>query len=255
MVTMQSPHPNISDRHDGSFDPDQEKRRRVSVGSASLAVLAIALVVLSGSVAALEGGSGGSCDRKGKSGECKSYGEIWMDNSAEIRGEPVQLTTDIYLNTNFENMGARWVMFSVRNITWDGADPVRVSVDSFKTEHGEIITTREDRTENKVDLWVDVMDLPVGTPITIETTVGSTEKGAYMLETLVLAFDRGYDPIHDQSGTNVALFASTHLGVNQVTGSSGGLTSKFQNVPGVAPMVLVAAIGLAAVLLAGRRSQ
>ncbi len=252
---MQSPHPNISDGHDRSLDSKHKKGRRGYLASASLVAFAIALVVLSGSAAALEGGSGGSCDRKGKSGECKAYGEIWMDSSAEIRGEEVQLNTDVYLNTNFQDMGARWVMFSVRNITWDGSDPVLVSVDSFKTEHGDIITTREDRSDNKVDLWVDVMDLPVGTPITIETTVGSTEKGAYMLETLVLAFDRGYDPIQDQYGDNVALFASTHLGVNEVTGSSGGLTSKFQNVPGVAPALLVAAIGLAAVLLAGRRSQ
>lgn len=246
--------PNIFDVDDTRLAPRNKNGQRGSLAPRVFTIMVIAFVVLSG-VAVAQAGAAGDCERKGKSGECEAYGEIWMDSSAEIRGEPVQLQAEIYLHTNFDEMGARWVMFSVRNTTWDGSNPVLISVDSFKTEHGNIITTREDRTDNKVDLWVDVMDLPVGTPITIDMTVGSTERGAYNVETLVLAFDRGYDPIQDQYGNDVGLFAATHLGVNKASGSAGGLSSKVQNVPGVAPMALVAAVGLAAVLLAGRRNQ
>lgn len=247
----------------------KEKRpSRTSIGTgrnkggiiAVLIVIAVAaLLGLSGGAIALEAAQGGSaapqdCRKSGKNGECNQFGEIWMDTRKDVKGERVDLKTDIMLYTDFSDQNARWVMFSVRNISQELGHPVDVQLNSFRTEHGNVVTTREDYQDHRVDLWVDVLDLPVNTPITITMNVGSTERGAFDLETMVLAFDRGYDPIRMAGGKQASLFAYTTLSVTDETGSSGFI-SRVQNVPGFEAVAVLGALAAVAIALARGRSR
>lgn len=203
------------------------------------------------------GGSSSGCSEPEYNVQCTEFGSIRMDSQRDIRGERIDLTAWIYLNTAYEDRNARWLMFSVRNVTSDGTSPVTLEVVRFGTEHGDIVTSRvEQPTPNEVNLWVDVLDTPVGTPITIDMKVGSTERGAFRVETLVLAFDRGYAPMQTASG-DASLFSFTLLGVNEETsGASGaGQVSLFDGhkVPGLASLTILVAIGGVAAFLRRRR--
>jgi hypothetical protein len=234
---------------------DRPKRRRHGFAASITTLLVVVLLVLAGPALTLEPAQAQqACERSGKSGECQPWGEAWMPNRAEMRGDPVELTAEIYLTSDFQDLGARWVMFSVRNVTWDGTNPIDVRIDSFGTQYGTVITTREDYQPHQVDLWVDVMDLPVNDLIEIDMTINSAAKGAFLIETMIIVFDRGYEEIKTSGGDNVALFAATHLGVHEESGSgSGGLSSRLQNVPGPGLIAVVAALGLVAAVFHGRR--
>jgi hypothetical protein len=196
------------------------------------------------------------CSQPGKTIQCNAFGSIAMDTQRDIRGDPVDLTATIWLNTNYAPQGARWILFSVRNVTSDGASPVAISLVRFATASGEVVTTRVDHTQpNEVDLWVDVLDTPVNTTITLDFQVGSSERGAYRLEALVLAFDRGYATIQVNGG-QASLFASTLLGVNQQTGriAGAGAGSLLQGKKTPGPAVPALVLALAAVAALRRRA-
>src|SRR5581483_7906356 len=68
-------------------------------------------------------------------------------------------------------------------------------------------------------LWVDVLDTPINATIYLNLTAGSSQRGAFVLEVLVMPFDRGYTPIADAYGNPHSLYSFTLLGVNQETGN------------------------------------
>ncbi len=200
------------------------------------------------------------CRQSGYNMQCNEFGTIRMENTKDVKGEHVESTTYITLDTDFEEENARWVMFSLRNTT-PGGSPVEIQVDAFETnQSGDIITTRQIQDDpNEVELWVDTLDLPVDEEIRLEATVAVTELGAYQLETIVIPFDRAYDPIQTSGGERITLFSYTMLGVNDPTPSldadheNGGWLSTAQETP--APGIAIAAMLLGAAALTKRRFQ
>lgn len=195
------------------------------------------------------------CSETGKNVQCTEFGTISMDSQRDIRGQPIDVTASVTLHTAYADRGARWVMFSVRNVTDDGTNPVTISLTRFATDAGDVVTTRiEHEKTNELNLWVDVLDTPVGSPITLAMQVGATERGAYRLETLVMAFDRGYAPIKDSAGNDASLFSFTLLGVNKETAKSvpagSGSVLQGYKMPGfgVAPTLGVLAVATIALL-------
>lgn len=192
------------------------------------------------------------CEEDDKNKQCNDFGTISMDSRTDVRGKPVTVVTDIRLDTNYQDEGARWLLFSVRHTPEPGHDtsPVSINLKRFETPHGDIITTEVERSgPNEINLWVDVLDTPVDIPIQIEVEVGSSDRGAFSLETLVLPFDRGYEPIVDD-GMEASLFAFTMLSVNKETrstlsGEGKGLLDGHKT-PGLAvPAVLLVAVAVA----------
>ena len=189
--------------------------------------------------------------------QCAEMGVIKMDSQRDIRGEPIDVAVDIYLNSAYADAGARWFLFSVRNVESDGSNPVTLALTRFGTDAGDIVTTRvEHNTANEIDLWVDGLDLPVGQSIHLDLNVGCTERGAFRLETLVMAFDRGYEPIMDSAGNEASLFSFTLLGVNEETSAlkpEGGSIMDGRKLPGLAVSAIV--VALPAVALLWRRKH
>lgn len=219
------------------------------------ALAVLGLLAVAGSASAQD-----DCQESGKNIECNAFGRIAMENRERVKGEPVDVNASITLNTSYEDQGARWIMFSIRNVTDRGPSPVSVQLNTFSTDEGEIVTTRVDHEqENELNLWVDVLDLPVGEEITLDVTVGCTEEGAYAVETLVLAFDRGYDPIKNASGENVGLFSYTLLGVNEATeavsAANGDEPLGIRGVPGPTSLAAAGSVTIAAAALAGGRER
>lgn len=223
-------------------------RLRRSLGALFLLLALVASSALPG--AAARGDD--ECEEDGRNLQCNEFGTIGMDTRHDVRGKPVTVVTDITLETSYKDSGARWLLFSLRHDP-EGADssPVTIDLKRFETPHGEIITTEVERNgANEINLWVDVLDTPVGVPIQIEAEVGVTDRGAFVLETLVLPFDRGYEPVYDSEGEEASLFSSTLLGVNKETRSTHSGDGKGfldgQKTPGLAvPFVLLIAVALA----------
>ncbi len=220
---------------------------------------AIAAIILLGMVAfAQPAGAQSGCTEAGKNVQCTEFGSITMDSQRDIRGDPIDLTATITLNTAFGDHAARWLLFSVRNVTDDGSNPVTISLTHFSTYAGDVVTTRvEHPSANELNLWVDTLDAPVGTPITLDMKIGSTDRGAYRLEVLVMAFDRGYAPVQDSSGADASLFSFTLLGVNKetsgVTADGGGSLLDGHKMPGMEAGAALVAITLVAAVLVRRR--
>lgn len=193
------------------------------------------------------------CSSPGMNGQCTEFGAIAMEAQRDIRGEPIDLAASFTLATVYPEQGARWLLVSVRNVEADGSNPVTIDVVRFGSEHGEILTTRVERPgPNEVNLWAETLDVPVGSPITLDLRVGASERGAFRLETLVMAFDRGYAPVKDSLGNDASLFSYTLLGVNEETASVGGgddgsLLSG-NKVPGLGAGALFMALAAVAVL-------
>jgi PGF-CTERM protein len=220
--------------------PKPPTRRAGARPFAVLAVIA-ALTGLAAGGAVMTASAQSACTAPGMNAQCTSFGEIWMPSKRDINGESVVITTEITIYRSFEEHETRWIMFSMRNNTADGRNPVTVELREFSTPHGDIITSREEHKSNQVNLWVDILDLPVGTPITMTARVGSTDRGAFLFETLVMAFDRGYAPIMDEHGNQASLFSFTLLGVSKAS-SSGFIGS----IPGFSFLAAIAAAGAAA---------
>lgn len=220
-------------------------------------VFAVAVLglLISGSASAQDG----NCDASGKNIECNDLGRIEMDNREKVTGDPVDVNASITLDRNYEDQGARWIMFSIRNVTTEGPSPVSLRLNTFSTDEGEVVTTRVDHEDpNEINLWVDVLDLPVGEEITIDVTVGCTEEGAYAVETLVLVFDRGYDPVKNASGENVELFSYTLLGVNEATeelSAGGDSPLGIRDVPGASALATLGSIAVAVGTATWRRAR
>jgi len=222
-------------------------RNRKTCRNGGLAFAAFLLAMLAPAVQAQ------ACSEGGHNVQCSEMGTIRMDSVREIKGDPIQVTSEVTLNSNFKDHGARWFLFSVRNVTADGTNPIVIKVDSFAANGNPVVTSKQDIKSNEADYWVDVEDVPVGQPIHIDMTVGATDSGAFQLETLVMAFDRGYAPVTDSTGAQASLFSFTLLGVKQPTASMGaGPLSKGYSVPGLeAPAAVMACAAVA--LLARRR--
>ncbi len=195
------------------------------------------------------------CSAAGMNGQCTEFGSIAMESQRDIRGSAIDLSTTFTLNTVYADQGARWLLVSVRNVESDGSNPVTIEVVRLGSQYGDLLTTRvEQPGPNEVNLWAETLDTPVGTPITLELRVGATERGAFRIETLVMAFDRGYAPVKDAAGNDASLFSYTLLGVNKETGAAGdgdGSLLRGNKVPGLGAGTLVGA--LAAVAFLSRR--
>ena len=194
---------------------------------------------------------GSPCQEAGRNMQCTGFGTIEMDARHDVRGEPVRIAAQIQLHTAYADQGARWIMFSVRNPTTEADSPITVSLKGFATSFGNVVTTRVDQERpSELNLWVDVLDAPLDTPILLEFEVGATQRGAYGVEVLVIAFDRVYEPLQ-VDGRDASLFSSSLLAVNKETASAGGGGNVFdrgQAVPGVGWFV---ALGTLAVVAAG----
>jgi hypothetical protein len=220
-------------------------RRPLAAGALAFAVFLVATLVPAAQAQA--------CSESGHNVQCSEFGTIRMDSVREIKGDPIHVTSQVTLNTDFKSSGARWFLFSVRNVTADGTNPIMIKVDSFTADGANVVTSKVDQKSYESDFWVDVEDVPVGKQIAIEMTVGAGDAGAFQLETLVMAFDRGYAPITDSTGAEASLFSFTLLGVKSATADVGaGALSKGYTVPSLqVPAVL--AVSLAVAALARRR--
>ena len=197
------------------------------------------------------------CAVSGMNSQCTEFGTIRMDARRDIRGDPIDVTVQIELNTAYSDRGARWLMFSVRNVTTEGPSPVTIGLVKFSTSFGDIVTTRVEQPKpSELNLWVDALDQPIATPISLEVRIGATERGAFSLETLVLAFDRGYAPVQDDQGNDASLFSFTVLGVNKETpvtaAGDGSLLSKGNKLPALAALPAVGVLAVAAWILRRR---
>lgn len=205
----------------------------------------------------------GTCAPPGMSGQCNELGTILMDFQRDVQGSPIDVTARITLDNNHRDQ-ARAFLFSVRNVSGEAGSPVSVELKGFATTSGPVVTQKVERPgPHEVNLWVDVLDVPVGQPIDLTVTVGSSERGAYRLEVLVMPFDRAYMPLRSASGTDLSLFAFTLLGVNRETGdASTGATERGifdsnsvgRRLPGPEPAWALAVLGAAALVAARKRS-
>ena len=198
------------------------------------------------------------CSEAGRNVQCTEFGTIGMDTQRDIRGDPIDLAASIELNTAYTDQGARWVLVSVRSVDPDGSTPVTIDLQGFSSPHGDIVTTRvEQPSAGELNLWVDTLDMPVGTPVALDLSVGATERGAYNIETLVMAFDRGYAPLQDANGEDVSLFSSTLLGVNketaQVAGDGESMLER-RGLPGLGLVPVLAALAAVAAVAIRRRA-
>ncbi|MHB8633737.1 MAG: hypothetical protein ACYDBQ_07215 [Thermoplasmatota archaeon] len=227
-----------------------------------LVLLALPLLVMSAwSVAAQDPAAASpapaACQQPGQNMQCSAFGTISMPTQVDIRGQAVQVTAQITLTTNYGSQGARWLLFSIRNNTSPGPSPISLSLVQLATATGPLTVTRvQHDSPSQIDLWVDVLDTPVGTPISLTVQVGASDRGAFRLETLVMAFDRGYASLQQADGTPASLFSFTELGVNQEsstvgTPASGGSIFQGHKTPFLGEAAVIAVIGLAA--LVGRR--
>jgi hypothetical protein len=236
-----SPSPRTSDLR---RRPARGRPARLAAWTAALAVA----LLLGLSPAAAQGG----CSEDGRNMQCTGFGRISMESQRDIRGDPIDVAAAITLDTAYADQGARWLLFSVRNVEADGSNPVTIELDHFTSPYGDIVTTRVDHaTANELDLWVDILDTPVGAPIDLAVHVGATERGAFRLETLVMAFDRGYEPLKDSAGNDASLFSFTLLGVNKETGAvnpDGGSLAEGKKLPALGAVPLLSAVALLAVL-------
>lgn len=231
--------------------PQRQTGRRPTQAATWIGALGLAALLALTPVAAQDG-----CVQVDRNAQCTEFGTIAMDSQTSIRGQPVDLTADINLNTGYEDQGARWLLFSVRNIEADGSNPITIDLVRFSTAYGDIVTTRvEHATANELNLWVDILDTPVATPIALDLRIGATERGAFKLETLVMAFDRGYAPIVDSSGNEASLFSFTLVGVNDESGGThadGGSLFDGKKTPALGVLPLLAVLATLSVLLRRR---
>lgn len=194
-----------------------------------------------------------TCGEPGMNGQCTEFGSIAMESQRDVRGEPIDLTVSFTLNTAYAEQGSRWLLVSVRNAEEDGRDPVTIEMLRFASVHGDILTTRvEQPSASELNIWVETLDTPVGTPVSLDLRVGATERGAFQLETLVMAFDRGYAPVQDSVGNDASLFSFTLLGVNEETqavASDRGSLLRGNKVPGPEASLLVITLVALALLL------
>lgn len=196
------------------------------------------------------------CGMSGMNGQCTEFGSIAMESQRDIRGDAIDLAVTFTLNTAYADQGSRWLLVSVRNVETDGSNPVTIEMTSFASAYGDILTTRvEQPSPNELNLWVETLDTPVGTPITLDLSVGATERGAFQLETLVMAFDRGYAPVKDSLGNDASLFSFTLLGVNEETAgvsSDKGSLLRGNKVPGFEAVAVIGALVAVALVLKRR---
>lgn len=230
--------------------PASPPRRVLQRTAAASFALALATLMVASPVSAQE-----ACSGAGRNGQCTEFGTISMDSQRDIRGQTISVDIPIYLNTGYADQGTRWLLFSVRNVTSDGSNPVTIELTRFATASGNIVTTRvEHPSANELNLWVDILDTPVQIPISLDVRVGSTERGAFRLEALVMAFDRGYTPVRESSGAEASLFSFSLLGVNKETAkvnADGGSLFDGNKLP--APPLAAVLVALAAAALLVRR--
>src|SRR5687768_1897294 len=176
--------------------PRPSALRMNRAGSNPLRPPRLALVAILGALMLVPQTEAQTCREPGMNGQCSEFGAIVMDNQHSVRGEPVDVTATIVLNTVYEEQAARWILFSARSVEEDGGkSPVTIELVRLVSDHGDIVASQvEHPAPNELDVWVDTADVPVGTPLSFGLSVGSTERGAFRLEALVLAFDRAYTP-------------------------------------------------------------
>lgn len=189
------------------------------------------------------------CNEPRMNVECNAFGIIKMPSQEHIEGERIRIDVLVNLETNYVDQDARTILFSIRNVTDFEESPVTITLESFSSPDGEIFTERvEQNSPNELNIWVNTLDVPVGKDLTISVEVGVTERGAYNLETLVMPFDRGYEPMKDRSGEDVSLYSYTLLGVRDETGGldSDGAIGSLKKTPAPGIVFALAAIGIAA---------
>lgn len=224
--------------------PDRTHPPRRRAGAPALAALLLAALACAGTAQAES-----TCQEPGRNMQCSELGTIRMDNVREIRGSPIEVAVEVTLNSNFQEHGARWFLFSVRNLTGDGANPVTLKVTSFAAGGAPLTTNKVDERPSETALWVDAEDVPVGQPIRIDMSVGAAEAGAFQLEALVMPFDRGYSPITDSTGMEASLFSFTLLGVKSPSASvAAEALSDGYTVPSLQVPAALAVLGVAAAL-------
>ena len=230
--------------------PSSRPLRRLRLRVLASAIAACALLAL------VPGAQAQTCGQSGMNGQCTEFGSIAMESQRDIRGDAIGLTVTFTINTAYADQGSRWLLVSVRNVETDGSNPVTIEMTSFASAYGDILTTRvEQPSANELNLWVETLDTPVGTPITLDLSVGATERGAFQLETLVMAFDRGYAPVKDSAGNDASLFSFTLLGVNEETAavsSDKGSLLRGNKVPGLEAVAVIGALVAVALVIKRR---
>lgn len=218
------------------------------------ATVAILVLLALGPLAPGATAQGAACAPQGMSGECNELGRILMDFQREVQGAPIDVTVRTTI-TDAHREEARSFLFSVRNLTEGRTSPVSVGLVSFATAAGGVVVLKtEQPTPSQLDLWVDVLDVPVGEPIDLTVNVGVRDRGVYHLEALVMPFDRAYEPLPKAGGGDLNLFAFSQLLVNAPSGDAGGNGGLFRGssvgkaLPGPEPWLLAGAAALLALL-------
>ncbi len=198
----------------------------------------------------------GSCVEAGYNVQCTQFGTIKMPNQVDIRGDAATVTITATLHDTFERAGARWVLFSVRHVPeGSGASPISVDLVDFTSAYGPVYVTSIDHDfPNEINIWVHVVDVPIGTPLELDISIGAGDRGAFRLEALAMPFDRGYEPIPDASGMDELLYSFSVLGVNKETSGGGGGGSSGRSIPVMGPVVTAFALLACVAVLRRRRA-
>lgn len=230
--------------------PPQDHPRTTRPTSSARRAMSLAVVAVAMFVAFAPASAQTACREEGKNMQCNQFGTISMENQRDIKGTPITVDVETTIYDTYADQGARWILFSVRHEPRGDSSPVSLSLVGFKSAYGDVVTTRIEReVPNEINAWVHVVDVPTNTPITMSVKVGSTERGAFQLESLVMPFDRGYEPLSTQ-GEDLSLFAYTLLGVNGETGRVGGGGSFIDGVrtPGLALPAIAGALAVAFIM-------
>ncbi len=247
MTLVASPRP----RADHSFG------RRLSVSLIMFLLTAMMMASAATAQTSLSSDLDDECKEAGYNMQCNQFGTIKMENQADIRGEAVPVTATLVVDQTYEQAGARWVLISIRHVPeGSGGSPISLSLTSVKSPFGNVyITSIDQEMPNEINVWVHVVDIPLGSPIEVKYMIGSSDRGAFRVETLAMPFDRGYEPITDARGNDLILYSFALVGVNKESGvvasTSGG--SGGRGIPTVGLPILGVGL-LGAALLIRRRA-
>ncbi|HUR69034.1 MAG TPA: hypothetical protein VM370_07280 [Candidatus Thermoplasmatota archaeon] len=191
-------------------------------------------------------------------GQDSEFGSIRAPYTATMDGDRVPVEARVVLRENYEEKDSRFFMFgfTVENTPLDVKFDSLIRMDTGEEMH---CYQREGTADTAIKCFVDLKDMPKpGTEIRMQGSVGAKRTGTFQVGAIVVPFTYTWTRVQMSNGLNAELYAGTQLAVQKATG--GGSTrlsgdGKFAKVPGIGPIAIVGAAGIAAALLAGSKRR